>query len=131
VGTAGPLSPSVFDPAPAELEPGPVPSSGHDAAMTDATPPQELTSIRDRLDVLDRRLVDLLAERARLIAEVIAFKRAHALHVVDRPREERMLDKIGALGHDAGLDPRIARQVLRAVIDAFTLLEVEQLGPDV
>jgi len=99
--------------------------------MTDANPLQELTSIRDRLDVVDRRLVDLLAERARLIAEVIAFKRAHALPVVDRPREERMLEKIGALGHDAGLDPRIARQVLRAVIDAFTLLEVEQLGPAV
>ena len=99
--------------------------------MTDATPPPELTTIRDRLDDIDRRLVDVLAERAHLIAEVIAFKRAHAMRVVDRPREERMLDRIGALGHDVGLDPRIARQVLRAVIDAFTLLEVEQLGPDV
>jgi chorismate mutase len=98
--------------------------------MTDPTAPPELTTIRDRLDAVDRRLVDLLADRARLIAEVIAVKRAHAMPVVDRPREERMLEKIGALGHAAGLDPRIARQVLRAVIDAFTLLEVEQLGPD-
>jgi hypothetical protein len=31
------------------------------------------------------------------------------------------------IGSDGGLDPRIARQVLRAVIDAFTLMEVEQL----
>ena len=50
--------------------------------------------------------------------------------VVDRGREEEMLDRIGHLAADGGLDPRIARQVLRAVIDAFTLLEVEQLGPD-
>ena len=90
----------------------------------------ELGSIRDRLDVLDRRLVDVLAERSRLITEVITYKRAQGMRIVDRGREEQMLVRIGEIATDAGLDPRIARQVLRAVIDAFTLLEVEQLGPD-
>jgi len=98
--------------------------------MTDTAAPQDLEAIRARLDVLDRRLVDVLTERADLIAEVIRYKRAHAMRVVDRPREEQMLDKIGAIAAEGGLDPRIARQVLRAVIDAFTLLEVEQLGPE-
>jgi chorismate mutase len=90
----------------------------------------DLDAIRDRLDVVDRRLVEVLSERARLITEVIAFKRGHKMAVVDRPREEEMLQRIGAIAADGGLDPRIARQVLRSVIDAFTLLEVEQLGPD-
>jgi isochorismate pyruvate lyase len=98
--------------------------------VTDTAAPQDLEAIRARLDVLDRRLVDVLTERADLIAEVIHYKRAHAMRVVDRPREEQMLDKIGAIAAEGGLDPRIARQVLRAVIDAFTLLEVEQLGPE-
>jgi chorismate mutase len=98
--------------------------------VTDTAAPQDLEAIRARLDVLDRRLVDVLTERADLIAEVIRYKRAHAMRVVDRPREEQMLDKIGAIAAEGGLDPRIARQVLRAVIDAFTLLEVEQLGPE-
>jgi chorismate mutase len=98
--------------------------------VTDAAEPLDLTSIRDRLDVVDRRLVDVLAERARLISEVITYKRTHGMKIVDRPREEQMLERIGAIAADAGLDPRIARQVLRSVIDAFTLLEVEQLGPD-
>jgi chorismate mutase len=96
---------------------------------TDAEP-LDLGSIRDRLDVVDRRLVDVLGERAELISEVIAYKRAHGMRIVDRPREEAMLEKIGDIAAEGGLDPRIARQVLRAVIDAFTLLEVEQLGPD-
>jgi chorismate mutase len=47
--------------------------------------------------------------------------------VVDRGREDDMLVRIEVLASERGLDPRIARQVLRAVIDAFTLLEVEQL----
>jgi chorismate mutase len=97
--------------------------------VTDAVP-QDLEAIRDRLDLVDRKLVDVLAERARLIAEVIGFKRAHGMRVVDRPREEQMLEKVADIATEGGLDPRIARQVLRAVIDAFTLLEVEQLGPD-
>jgi len=98
--------------------------------VTDDAAPPDLGAIRHRLDLLDRRLVEVLAERARLITEVIAFKRAHGLAVVDRPREQEMLETIGVDAAEDGLDPRIARQVLRAVIDAFTLLEVEQLGPD-
>ena len=97
--------------------------------MTDETPP-DLEGIRDELDIVDRRLVEVLVERASLITDVISFKRAHGIPVVDRPREEEMLDRIGTVASEGGLDPRIARQVLRAVIDAFTILEVEQLGPD-
>ena len=98
--------------------------------MTPDTPAADLVAIRDRLDLVDRRLVEVLAERSRLITEVIRYKRANGMKVVDRDREERMLDEIGVTAAAAELDPRIARQVLRAVIDAFTLLEVEQLGPD-
>jgi chorismate mutase / prephenate dehydrogenase len=97
--------------------------------MADETP-TDLGSIRDELDLIDRRLVQVLTDRASLISDVIAYKRAHGMAVVDRPREEAMLDKIGLIAAEGGLDPRIARQVLRAVIDAFTILEVEQLGPD-
>jgi len=48
--------------------------------------------------------------------------------VVDRSREDEILARVERVAAGKGLDPRIARQVLRAVIDAFTLLEVEQLG---
>jgi chorismate mutase len=98
--------------------------------VTPDAEPSDLDSIRARLDVVDRRLVDVLSERARLISEVIAYKRARRMQVVDRAREEQMLARIEALAAQGDLDPRIARQVLRAVIDAFTILEVEQLGPD-
>ena len=86
-----------------------------------------LGDIRARLDDVDERLVGLLAERGELIREVIDFKRAQQMGVVDRGREDDMLVRIEVLASERGLDPRIARQVLRAVIDAFTLLEVEQL----
>ncbi len=95
-----------------------------------ATPGPDLDAIRRGIDEVDRRLVFLLAERARLVGQVVHYKRARHMAVVDRAREERMLDRIGGLAEEAGIDPRVARQVLRTIIDGFTLLEVEELGPD-
>ena len=90
----------------------------------------DLDGIRRGIDDVDRRLIYLLAERSRLVGEVVRYKRARRMAVVDREREERMLERIGGLAESEGLDPRVARQVLRTIIDGFTLLEVEELGPD-
>jgi chorismate mutase len=83
-----------------------------------------------KIDEVDQRLVALLAERSRLVSEVVHYKRAHHMPVVDRGREDVMLDRIAELAKEEGLDPRVAQQVLRTIIDGFTLLEVEELGPD-
>jgi chorismate mutase len=88
-----------------------------------------LIEIRLRLDLVDQALVEVLNERALLIGEVIRYKRSRGMAVVDRPREDAMLAGIEQVASARGLDPRIARKVLRSVIDAFTLLEVEELGP--
>jgi len=95
-----------------------------------AAGPPALAISRRRIDALDDQLVSVLAERARVVADVVRYKRARHMRVVDRAREDDMLAAIGERAAAQGLDPRIARQVLRAVIDGFTLLEVEELGPD-
>ncbi|MGH9121351.1 MAG: chorismate mutase [Acidimicrobiales bacterium] len=89
-----------------------------------------LDDIRRRIDDVDRRMVALLGERGRLVAEVVSYKRENHMGVVDRKREEAMLVRIAELAREQGVDPRVAQQVLRAAIDGFTLLEAEELGPD-
>jgi chorismate mutase len=96
--------------------------------MPDQVP--TLEDSRTELDALDVALVQVLARRSKVILDVIRYKRANSMAVVDRDREDRMLEGIEQTALAEGLDPRIARQVLRSVIDAFTLLEVEELGPD-
>jgi chorismate mutase len=93
-------------------------------------PVPELKDSRRELDALDVALVQVLARRSKVILDVIRYKRAHSMAVVDRAREDQMLARIERAASSEGLDPRIARQVLRSIIDAFTLLEVEELGPD-
>ena len=68
------------------------------------------------------------AERGALIEEVVRYKRANAMPVVDRAREDRMLARLASRADARGLDPRVVTTVVRAVIDAFTLVEVEELG---
>jgi chorismate mutase len=107
----------------------------HDARVerNDLVPdePPNLDAIRTQIDDVDRRLVALLAERARLVDQVVHYKRAHHMAVVDRGREDVMLGRIAEVAKDEGVDPRVAQQVLRTIIDGFTLLEVEELSPDV
>jgi chorismate mutase len=102
--------------------------------MDDKTPDRpaapDLFTIRRQIDEVDRRLIELLAERARLVGGVVHYKRAHHMAVVDRAREDEMLARIAAIAKEQGVDPRVAQQVLRTIIDGFTLLEVEELGPD-
>lgn len=93
-------------------------------------PELDLDGIRARIDVVDHRLVSLLAERAALVQEVVHYKRGHRMPVVDRAREDVMLARIADVAKDEGLDPRVAQQVLRTIIDSFTLLEAEELEPD-
>ena len=93
-------------------------------------PVLDLGAIRDQIDDVDRRLIALLAERSALVGEVVHYKRARHMPVVDRAREDLMLARIADVAKDAGVDPRVAQQVLRTIIDGFTLLEVEELGPD-
>jgi chorismate mutase len=100
----------------------------HDASVENAVP--DLGDIRKQIDDVDRRLVLLLAERARLVEGVVHYKRAHHMGVVDRAREDLMLARIADLAKAEGLDPRVAQQVLRTIIDGFTLLEAEELEPD-
>jgi chorismate mutase len=106
----------------------PDPVIGNDASVEEAVP--DLDDIRRQIDDVDRRLVTLLAERARLVEGVVHYKRAHHMGVVDRAREDRMLTRIADLAKAEGLDPRVAQQVLRTIIDGFTLLEAEELEPD-
>jgi chorismate mutase len=97
-------------------------------AMSDAVP--DLSDLRQGIDNVDEQLVRLLAERSRLVHGVVRYKRANHMRVVDRAREDLMLERIGKLATAEGLDPRVAQHVLRSIIDSFTLLEVEELGPD-
>lgn len=61
---------------------------------------QELQETRRALDAVDRQIVALFEERMRLSREVAAYKLAKGLPVLDRSREEQVLDSRCAMLSD-------------------------------
>ncbi len=78
----------------------------------------ELRRLRDSIDAVDRQILNLLAERLRLVLEVGEMKRVHNVEVYDPERERSMLDRI-ARGAPSPLDGRIARRIFEHVIKEY------------
>ena len=77
----------------------------------------DLSSLRDDLDAVDRRLVAALAERQRLVSDVAAVKAADdALPIHDADREQSLLSRVHALAEDAGVDGYFASQLYRQIL---------------
>ncbi|WP_420455600.1 3-deoxy-7-phosphoheptulonate synthase [Rubrivirga sp.] len=79
--------------------------------------PSDLDGLRHDLDAVDRRLVDALAERQRLVADVAAVKATDgALPIQDPSREQDLLARVHALAEDAGVDGYFASQLYRQIL---------------
>ncbi|MCI0339592.1 MAG: bifunctional chorismate mutase/prephenate dehydrogenase [Planctomycetales bacterium] len=84
-----------------------------------------LDSIRDRLDALDGRLVDLLAERAALAAEAAEAKARGGLPLYDRAREAELLEGVERRAAARGLPPGLAGDVLRRLLAESTRVQAD------
>ena len=60
----------------------------------------EIKDLRNKIDTLDREIVKLLTERMGVSAEVAAYKIANNMPVLDKSREEALLEKIASLSGD-------------------------------
>jgi len=69
--------------------------------------PSELLELRDKLDVLDSEIVDLLARRFALTQRVGELKASHALNSLDSSREAQKLARIEALCQERGLNAEL------------------------
>jgi chorismate mutase/prephenate dehydratase len=99
--------------------------------MTNEKAP-DLRSVRVRIDAVDDQLLDLLAERADLVAQVAEAKREQMLNTVDPERENDVLHRV--LERGAGRFPREAilavfREILSASVSLQSNVRVGFLGP--
>jgi len=62
---------------------------------------KELEEVRQELDAVDRQIVALFEQRMTLARDVVAYKIAHGMQVLDRSREEAVLaSRMGMLQDD-------------------------------
>jgi chorismate mutase/prephenate dehydrogenase len=75
-----------------------------------------LDDLRNKLTAVDRQLVELIAERQRLVGEIGRDKQSTGKGTRDYAREKDVLDLGRMQAQELGLDPELAEDVLRKLI---------------
>lgn len=75
-----------------------------------------LEELRGRLDAVDRQLVELVAERQSIVSEIGRKKLSSGKATRDYQREKDVLDMATRHARELGVDPKLAEQILRALI---------------
>ncbi|MFO0041829.1 MAG: prephenate dehydrogenase/arogenate dehydrogenase family protein [Pseudomonadota bacterium] len=78
----------------------------------------DLKALRDQLDAVDARFIELAAERQRVVGEIGRFKRSQGRQVRDFAREREVLERAAGNARAAGLDPALGQELLRQLIEA-------------
>ena len=82
----------------------------------------ELETLRVAIDEVDRKILDLIAERVRLVLAVGDVKRERNMPVYDPDRERRILDRLASQA-PAPLDGTTVRRIFERLIDEARRLE--------
>ena len=75
-----------------------------------------LDELRRNLSAVDRQIVDLIAERQRIVGEIGRHKRTEGAATRDYAREKDVLDMGRVQAEELGLDPDLAENILRQLI---------------
>jgi len=78
--------------------------------------PSTLHDARERIDEIDRHIVELLARRYALVDVVCETKAEAGQAVRDPDREDELLDHIATVAEEHGLAPQVARRIYDEVL---------------
>jgi len=98
-----------------------------DASLPEPALPADLDGLRRELDRVDRSLVDLIARRLEIVAEVGAAKARTEAPVRDVERERAVLDGVAAVARTRGVSEDLVRRVFREVIGFSVDQQVAEL----
>ncbi|MDF3865908.1 chorismate mutase [Pseudomonas denitrificans (nom. rej.)] len=84
-----------------------------------------IEQVREQIDSLDQRIVQLLAERGGYVRQAARFKKDS--DAVRAPqRVEQVVAKVTALARESGAPVEVVEQVYRAMIAAFIQAELAE-----
>jgi len=101
--------------------------------MSDAAEPSRgesngLDALRDRIDAIDTRLVELLAERREVVGRVADEKRQRNLSVYHPAREADLISRRRQQAREVGLDPGVVEDVFRLLLRSSRVAQSRSLA---
>ena len=97
--------------------------------MTKEEARNRLEDFRVSIDAVDRRIVDLLNERTRVVEEIGRVKRHSDLPIYEPKREEQVFENITS--HNQGpLTPEAVRRIFERIIDEMRTIQRVRMVSD-
>lgn len=83
----------------------------------------KLTTLRGRIDKVDRKIVNLILQRFQLVEKVSLEKRKKKISIVNHKREAQILTNVSRIAKDKGYDEDLFREIFQAIIHCTTKFE--------
>src|SRR5215207_7455234 len=77
----------------------------------------DLATLRERIEAVDRKIIQLIAERLQIVEGVVEAKLAAASPFRDREREESLIGRLRTMAAEVGVDPHQIERLYRVVMD--------------
>jgi len=77
----------------------------------------QLAAYRQKIDSLDRQLVELIQQRARVVAEIGNLKREAHLSITDSNREQQVIAKAQQLAKDGPMPKEAVGRIYQKLIE--------------
>ena len=78
---------------------------------------------RKKIDSLDRKLIEILGERERVVKEVGIYKAQNNIPALQKGRFRQILEKNIKMGADEGLSAKLIRKVMNAIHEESLRIE--------
>lgn len=83
----------------------------------------DLQTYRDQIDELDTQLLELISKRLEVVQKVGEYKKQNNLPVIDRSREEALLDKLEEKGKKHNIPRSLIEGLWKQLFQAAYKLE--------
>jgi chorismate mutase/prephenate dehydrogenase len=80
------------------------------------TDEKKLMALRDNIDAIDGKIVELLAKRQAEVDKVVSIKKEHHIPVYHPAREEDIISDRRHRGRETGLDPDYLEEIFRCIL---------------
>jgi isochorismate pyruvate lyase len=88
----------------------------------------QLDEYRANIDVIDAKIVQLIAQRKREVEKVIEVKRQHDIAPLQPKRFAELLTRVMAQAEREGLDPALVEAIWHSMHNYFVEIEKKELS---
>jgi len=78
---------------------------------------RRLKESRRQIDMLDEKIIELIAQRTFLASEIVQAKTVLGMEIQDRKREEHIQQKIKDIALEKNIDPASLSQIMNILTD--------------